>query len=234
MKNKKRIWGIVFVVAFLFYLIIHSIKSDIKRGFGFVNEMSYADTIPYEYLSVPIKTKKKNLTSTTTYFIHNRPPLSTLVYKNKYEVVQYKIELNSNLALPELVDLEEKEIEDPTLAWYRKISVKNFDIKYQQDISPKVDRIFIDVPRGKLNKIIVSSDSAYYFKITGGDLALKFSSSDKYELYTKAKKDFLFTKETVTEILLYKKNGVIYLFIYTPIERSLNDLEENLFDFVFN
>lgn len=144
-------------------------------------------------------------------------PLIITSVENKYCLILHQFNLATGFSLQNGIKISDMSIKPTDLVTYRIFGIPVADIHYAQ-IPPKLtSNIYLTIRGDSIQKII-QNDSIGSYHVSCSGLYFRFSSKDTIGFYLLSNPTSGSQKKFSADILFWKKEKYLYLFIMFPLD----------------
>ena len=231
MKRKTQNYqrGIVICLIFLFLIVA---IFNIARLFH-VQHLAAASELPtIEVLpnkdSLLFTPKSISKIEVNTYMSKIANPFSIATVENKFCLLIHRLDLADGFSMQNAIKISDLDTTPTDLILYRFYSKGPADINFGEIASNPTSNIFLTISGDSIKKTI-QNDSIESYKILCNSVYFRFSSRDTINMYFTSDPKPLHQYKFPADILFWKKEKSLYLFMMFPLDSDKPISDDEIF-----
>ncbi len=174
------------------------------------------NSIPIDYINLFDSASQQKLLANYSQMSKVRNANSVLLYELKYTILIYKVSLNSNYNIKDLIRVEHGVLSQSERALYMEALAAPINININTDSIPMVSNLILTLPLSSLLHYS-QSDSLYCINTTAGNFALRYGNDSPVDLIAKSKQEMPLS-------IAFKICGKsLYILFMMPNDKTLFD-----------
>jgi hypothetical protein len=202
------------IVGYLIYIVINSFNRLSKSS---IEDLPSSYTISSEDSSLIARQYWPELHADEIYNSKVRTPVSFLSFGNNYEIIIYRIDLEKDKTLDDLILFENKSVATTDRYTYTTIKHNNFfNLSYLTGPVKPVDKIFLTLS-GDSIRTITKNDSLISYHLLCRNFSIRYAGDAPKDIFFVGVEGLLaITKVVPLNISFLKRGKAVYLLLMAP------------------
>jgi len=155
------------------------------------------------------------------YQFTDRNPIALLYFDKIYNLIAYKIDLNVEKSMQEILNIEVKEEKEPPDITFNVIDDDlYFRFLKKTGASRPVSSIYLSLAGDSIRNTILN-DSTICYHLICSNLSVRFGQYEPVDIFVEGKKRLLGIQNDIPmDLMFLKRQGAVYQLLMTPHDRK--------------
>ena len=217
--NYKKTLSLLLLLCFGIYVLIKIINGFRQNAEALAEDLPSTHELSSKDSSLIAAEYFQGLEVNEVLHSKARGPISLMTLEKKYSLILYTIKMESIEELGKILHLEKRSVDRSTGYTYSVINSGSFRFQYKSGTTPLAKNIYLTLSGDSIISLS-KNDSIVSFHLLCDNMSLRYGKSDPVDIFFEANKKFLSRQKVPVDILFYKNNDGVNMFVMVSNSRG--------------
>lgn len=206
----------LFALIFIIWLIIKIVNGFSENDKALNERLPSAYSIAKEDSNLIAKEYIEKMKLIEVYRSNVRNPIALISFDTAYRLIMYKINLSKDASLKSIIRDQIKDVDRSTGKTYNIIDNNLFyRFQYQAGTTKPTSKVYLTLSGDSL-KTVIKNDSIFSYHLLCKNFSIRYDENAPIDIFVEGQESFGMTSIIPMDIMLLKRNKIVYLLVMTP------------------